>query len=185
MTTRRLPKPLSSSDLHRLRAAAKADEWAVLTFLLETGLRSAEARSITSDEAGAWPRPGRWVHRQPTVTVRIIGKGDKERLIVLSREALLAACTLLPSANGHLIPWSERGLRWKMAELGKRAGVHLHPHRARHTWVTQLVEAGNPIEAVADMAGHSSVDTTRLYFLLSERSKRQAMQRRRRWLRRR
>jgi site-specific recombinase XerD len=200
--SRRLPKALTLEEIRRLRAEADSVERAALDFLLETGLRSAEFGAIL---AGEIPAPVPWHRRLATriragrgaynakaqvAVLRIVGKGDKERAVVLSDVALRSAALLLahPSTNGraeYLLPWADRTLRDRFEKLGDRAGVNLHPHRTRHTWITQLVEAGNPIETVADMAGHESVDTTRLYFLASERSKWEAMARRRRWLRRR
>jgi integrase len=82
--------------------------------------------------------------------------------------------------NGHLVPWSERGLRYVLEEVGKKAGVHCHAHRFRHTAISAWVEAGTPIEVVADMAGHEDVNTTRLYFASSIRLRREALRRRRR-----
>jgi len=191
MTTRRLPKPFTAPELEALeRAAASRPEiGATMTFLRETGLRSAEACSITSTEAGSWPKPPRWCRhpgcRRHGATLRVIGKGDRERVIVLTPAAIRAARTLLGySKNGHLVPWSDRGLRYVLAEVGKTAGVHTHPHRFRHQHVTELIEAGVPIEVVADMAGHSRTDITRLYWEASERAKIVALRRRSRWLRR-
>jgi integrase len=185
----RLPKALEANWIRRVRAEADPLERAAFDFLLETGLRSAEFGAVLAAEARSWPRPSWWA-RSPRASLRVVGKGAKDRLVVLSPLALRAAGALLsePSENGradYLLPWADRTLRLRFQRLGERAGVELHPHRTRHTWITQLVEAGNPIEVVADMAGHESVDTTRLYYLASERSKWEAMARRRRWLHRR
>lgn len=200
--SRRLPKPLSLEEIRRIRTVADPVERAAFDFLLETGLRAAEFGSILAAEVQPWvlghSGPAGWARRlrrahnakAQVAVLRIVGKGDKERAVVMTDTALRSGRVLLahPSTNGradYLLPWADRTLRLRFANVGQRAGVNLHPHRTRHTWVTQLVEAGNPIEVVADMAGHSSVDTTRLYFLASERSKVEAMARRRRWLRRR
>lgn len=105
--------------------------------------------------------------------------------MVLTPTALRAAAVLAEaSANGRMIPWPERTMRYHFAAVGKAAGVHVHPHRFRHTHATELVESGVPIEVVADMLGHSRTDITRLYWSASERAKREALGRRWRWLRR-
>lgn len=184
MSSRRLPRPLTPEDLRALKRACRSrpDVWALIVLLRETGLRSAEVLQIGLDEARRWPR----LSRRP-VTVRVIGKGDKERLVVLTRTARRAARELA-RAGRHpreaLVPWSDRGMRHVLAEVGKAAGVHLHPHRLRHTHITELVEAGVPIEVVADMVGHSRVDITRLYWTASSRAKVAALRKRRRYLRR-
>jgi integrase len=197
MSTRRLPKPFDDGELEALRRASadRPDVWALCVFLRETGLRSAEACAISSEQVRRWPVPGRIRNRRPRVKLRVIGKGKggmanegggKERVVMLTPDALRAAHTLLGySTNGHLVPWTDRGMRYLMAELGKKAGVHAHPHRFRHQFVTELVESGVPIEVVADMAGHSRTDITRLYWQASERAKLEALERRRRFLRRR
>ena len=193
MTTVRLPKPFTTDELKALdRASASRPEiWATCTFLRETGLRSAEACAITSEEARHWPQPPRWCRRpgcrRHRAMLRVIGKGDKERAVLLTPTALRAAHVMLATTkNGHLVPWSDRGLRYVLAELGDRAGVHCHPHRFRHTLATELVEAGVPIEIVADILGHSSSEVTKLYWQASQRSKVAALKRRRRslWRRR-
>jgi integrase/recombinase XerD len=188
VTTTRLPKPYEPAELDALRRAAhdRPDVGAAMVFLHETGLRIAEACAITSTEAGAWPRPPWWC-RRPTCrthrrTVRIIGKGDRERVVVLTPAALRSAATLLTfSTNGHLFPWTDRGVRYLFERVGAAAGVHCHPHRFRHTHATELVEAGVAIEVVADMLGHSTTEITRLYWMASERAKVAALSRRRRW----
>ncbi len=191
MTTRRLPKPFSAAEISALQRAARSrpDVWAACVFLRETGLRSAEACSITTQEATTWPHPPWWCQRptcpRHTAALRVIGKGDRERVVVLTPAALRAAVVLSKrTRNGHLVPWTDRGLRYLMAELGERAGVHCHPHRWRHTCATELVESGVPIEVVADMLGHSQLDITRLYWSASSASKTAALARRGRWRRR-
>lgn len=184
MATTRLPRPLTPEELRACeRAADRPEVRAAMVFLHETGLRVSEACAITSSEARSWPRPPWWCRRSVCArhgaSVRIVGKGDKERVVVLTRRALLAARVLLAaSRNGHLMPWTDRGLRAALATVGRRAGVHLHPHRFRHTLASELVEAGVPIEVVADMLGHSSTEITRLYWQASARAKRRALRRR-------
>lgn len=192
MTGRRLPKPFAPAEMHALMVAAKPrpELAAIVVFLAETGLRSAETCSITSPEVRGWPTPPWYCRRRGcrrhATTYRVIGKGDKERMIPVSAEAIRAAKTLTAfSRNGHMVPWSDRGLRYVIAELGKRAGVeNAHPHRFRHTFATELVNAGLPIETVADLMGHSRVDITRLYFLTSSVRAIDALRVRRRTLRR-
>lgn len=178
MPTRRLPKPFTPEELRALYAVARPDVAAAMRLLHATGLRSAEALAITTEEARTWPKPGRL--RRRSHPIRVIGKGSKERVVLLNNDALGAARDLARATqNGQLVPWSDRGLRWLLARTGEACGVHCHPHRFRHTAITELVEAGNPIEVVADMAGHSSVDVTRLYYESSLVARQRAE--RRRW----
>ena len=193
MTTTRLPKPFAPDELERLYSAASArpDVAAAMRFLHETGLRIAEACAISSAEAGAWPHPPRWCRRpgcrrHGRVVLRVIGKGDRERVVILTPAALRSARVLLShTSNGRLMPWTDRGVRFLFDQVGRAAGVHCFPHRFRHSYASELVESGVPIEVVADMLGHSTVEITRLYWVASERAKVAALARRRRWLRRR
>ena len=186
MTTLRLPKPFSPVELDRLFATVDRDDVrAAMVLLHETGLRIAEACSISSEEARTWKAPPWWcrrrICRRHAASVRLIGKGDRERAVPLSREAVRASRVLLAAtSNGQLIPWTDRGVRWLFKEVGDRAGVHCHPHRFRHTLATELVEGGVPIEIVADILGHSSSEVTKLYWAASQRSKVAALRRRRR-----
>jgi len=184
VTTTRLPKPYTRAELDALYAAAhRPDVAAAMRFLHETGLRIAEACAIPTEVAARWPVPPWWCRRKAcrrhSSMVRVIGKGDRERVVVLSPVALRAADVLRhATSNGHLMPWTDRGVRYLFAEVGARAGVHCHPHRFRHTLASELVESGVAIEIVADMLGHSKTDVTRLYWIASERSKVNALHRR-------
>ena len=52
-----------------------------------------------------------------------------------------------------------------MTALGKRAGVEdCHPHRMRRTFITNAVNRGMPLQEAATLAGHSSTETTLLYW---------------------
>jgi site-specific recombinase XerD len=200
--SRRLPKPLSLEEIRRIRKVADPVERAAFDFLLETGLRSAEFASILAADMASlvsrhgglasriWPLRRAYNAKAQVAVLRVVGKGDKERVVPLTVVALRSARVLLahPSSNGRadrLLPWADRTLRLRFERMGQRAGVRSNPHRTRHSLATQLVEAGNPIEVVADILGHSRIDTTRLYFEASERARAVAMGRRRRWLRRR
>lgn len=185
---KRLPKPYTPAEWTALMVATRnrPDVRAALVFLRETGMRSAEALSISRDVALSWPTPRRFFWRAPVV--RIIGKGNKERPVLLNREAVAAAYVLAHSGRtprDGLFPWTDRGLRYVIAEAGKKVGVHAHPHRCRHSHLSEMVEAGNTIDVVADIAGHSKVDVTRRYYFASEEARRRADGRRRRYLRRR
>lgn len=198
----RVPNAYTTEELDALEAACVDDMefWPALVFLLETGLRISEACSIPRELAESWSPRGRNVipirSKTPTST-RVVGKGDKERVVVLSRRALGAAqrMLLVPRSglrsNGSgwrrqpdkLFPWGVRMMQERLQELGRKAGVNAHPHRFRHTFIQQLVDSGAPIQVVADMAGHASIQTTRHYFAASPTAKAEALEGRRKFLR--
>ena len=178
MTTR-TPRPFEPAELEALRVSAlemdRPDVWAAMEWLRETGCRIAEACAISSDEARTWTVPPWWCRRSACLHhasfVIVNGKGSKERRVLLSRRAVLASQVLLEhTSNGSLLPWTDRGCRWLFAQVGARAGVvGVSPHRFRHQAVFDLLEASVPVEVVADMMGHSTVDITRIYYLTSKR----------------
>ena len=188
MTTFRAPKPYTETELRALfracREADRPDVNALCRLLLCTGMRSAEVLQIPTELVRTW-RPHSHLRRFTPPVFRVIGKGDKERLVLFSAEAVRAARDLLPfTANGQLVPWTDRGMRFVLAEIGRKAGVHCHAHRFRHSYAQEHVEAGTPLQVLADMMGHSSLDVTRLYYSSSVRVRVDAERGRRRYVQR-
>lgn len=112
--------------------------------------------------------------------IRIIGKGDKERLVPVSQRALKEIDLYLPDRNSMVIqPGSEDILflnrRGRMMtrvmvftiikELAQAAGIkkRVSPHTLRHSFATHLVEGGADLRAVQEMLGHESIITTEIY----------------------
>jgi site-specific recombinase XerD len=141
------------------RAGAMAD--AVITTLLNTGLRVDELVSLTWSDVTLRPRSG-------TASIRK-GKGEKARIVPLNasvRDAIGAIRPLIvegPVFCGKRGPYTDRGIRNLLAVLGRRADVaHVHPHRFRHDTARRLVEHVD-LPTVAALLGHSRLDTVRLY----------------------
>jgi integrase len=133
---------------------------AVVTTLLNTGLRVDELVRLTWEDVALRPRSG---------AARIRGKGEKVRGVPLNaavREALAAVRPAPPAGaifRGKRGPYTDRGVRALLATLGRRAGVAgVHPHRFRHDAARRLVEAVD-LPTVAALLGHSRLDTVRIY----------------------
>jgi len=124
--------------------------------------------------------------------IRIIGKGDKERLVPVSGRALKEIDFYLPDRNSQVIqPGSEdilflnrRGRQLTrvmiftiIKELTKRAGIKktVSPHTFRHSFATHLVEGGADLRAVQEMLGHESIITTEIYTHLDREYLREAI----------
>jgi len=112
--------------------------------------------------------------------VRVIGKGNKERLVPISPRALKEIDLYLPDRNRLIIqPGNEdilflnrrgRMLTRNMVftiikELARTAGIQktVSPHTFRHSFATHLVEGGADLRAVQEMLGHESITTTEIY----------------------
>ena len=148
----------------------KARDMALLTLLLGSGLRISELVSLNLD---SW--------REATLNgwLTVVGKGDKERVVPPSDEALEFVQKYLrvrpqvpPDAEGHPLFVSrmkqrltQRQIERIVKELAQEAGIakKITPHKLRATWVTQLLISGANPREVQKMAGHESLDTTMIY----------------------
>jgi integrase/recombinase XerC len=116
-------------------------------------------------------------------TVRVLGKGNKERVVPLgqqSREALAAYLDVrtmvapggVASADSQAVFLSLRGRRISVRQvqvLVKQYGMastgtaRLHPHALRHSCATHLLDAGADLRSIQELLGHSSLSTTQRY----------------------
>jgi len=100
------------------------------------------------------------------------GKGNKTRRVPLNGEARKALKTWLEESRdeqGSVFALTPSGAYRRLVELGRRAGVEVHPHTLRHTLAKNLVDAGVGLHEVAALLGHSSLNTTRVYVTPGER----------------
>lgn len=113
--------------------------------------------------------------------VRVIGKGNKERLIPIGAEATKHVQIYLNQVRVHVLPvignedilfLNRRGaglsrvmVFYIIKELTLRAGIKksISPHTFRHSFATHLVEGGADLRAVQEMLGHESITTTEIY----------------------
>lgn len=172
----RLPRVVDQDEAAALlecaRSRASADDpvsvrdWAILELIYATGIRVSEACSLTTSSVDP-----------AALTVRVLGKGDKERTVpfgVPARDALdqwtvrarpsLAVGTdaLFVGAKGG--PIDPRVVRAMIHRMCARAGVRdIAPHGLRHSAATHLLQGGADLRAVQEILGHSSLATTQRY----------------------
>jgi integrase/recombinase XerD len=113
--------------------------------------------------------------------IRVIGKGDKERLVPIGRSAVKYINIYKNKIRIHLNPapgnedilfLNNRGSKLSrvmifliIKELVKKAGIkkNISPHTFRHSFATHLIEGGADLRAVQEMLGHESITTTEIY----------------------
>jgi integrase/recombinase XerD len=174
---RLLPETLTAAETERLLAAPPPEallDRAVLELLYAAGLRVSEALRLDLEDIsldGAF--------------VRVIGKGDRERLVPVGevaieairawlagpREALVAAHHVAPIRGGPLFlgRTGRRLARQQAWAIVKRAAARagltgrVSPHTLRHSFATHLLEGGADLRIVQELLGHASISTTQLY----------------------
>ena len=113
--------------------------------------------------------------------LRVIGKGNKERLVPIGRDAMKYLKIYVEEIRVHVpvqkgfegdVFLNKRGKRLTrvtvftvIKDLAKRAGIKktISPHTFRHSFATHLIEGGADLRAVQEMLGHESITTTEIY----------------------
>jgi len=113
--------------------------------------------------------------------IRVIGKGDKERLVPIGKEAIkyikiykdkIRTHVEVKPADEDILFLNKRGSKLSrvmifliVKELAKKARIsrNISPHTFRHSFATHLVEGGADLRAVQEMLGHESITTTEIY----------------------
>ena len=175
----RLPSVVSDDDLSELlgdssnvRLDDDADsprrlrDDAIVELLYGSGLRVSELCSLTASSIDL-----------NAATIRVWGKGDKERIVPLSAPATTALQQLLDSIpgaansqeplfknhrNNPLMPRDVRRI------LDRRSPVPTHPHALRHTFATHLLDGGADLRTVQELLGHADLSTTQIYTHVSK-----------------
>jgi integrase/recombinase XerD len=181
---RKLPRSLTPAEVERLIAAANGvspralRDRALVELLYGGGLRVSEAVGL---ERGSVDLENR--------IVRCVGKGDKERLVPLGREAVEAVRRYLSRGRLHLDrrhrpelflnaqggALTRAGAFLILRRLAAKAGLEperVHPHLLRHSFATHLLEGGADLRSVQEMLGHADLGTTEIYTHVSERRRR-------------
>jgi integrase/recombinase XerD len=181
---RKLPRTLSPSEVERLIEAATGTtpraqrDRALVELLYGAGLRVSEAVGL---ERGGVDLDNR--------LVRCTGKGGKERIVPLGRQAVDALRRYLAHGRPHLDRRHRRELFLNaqggaltragafliLRKLAEAAGLEperVHPHLLRHSFATHLLDGGADLRSVQEMLGHADLGTTELYTHVSDRRRR-------------
>jgi integrase/recombinase XerC len=143
---------------------------ALLETLYGSGLRVSELAGLDLESLSLGDEP----------SVRVVGKGNKERVVPLGREAAGALSRYLarrgellrPGSASRAVFLSRRGARLGVRRIqtlvhrygGLGAGrADLHPHALRHTFATHLLDGGADLRSIQKLLGHASLSTTQRY----------------------
>ena len=171
----RLPRALSRGDIERLIEATKGTQprdlrdRAIVELLYGGGLRVGEAVALERASVDLEER-----------FVRCRGKGDKERIAPLGREASEALRRYLSRGRPYLDrrhrpelflnaqggALTRAGVFLILRRLAVKAGLdptRVHPHLLRHSFATHLLEGGADLRSVQEMLGHADLGTTEIY----------------------
>jgi len=200
---RRLPRAIAVPDVERLIAATGSGggpgdlrplrDRALLELLYGTGARISEAVGLDVDDLGfaaaAQPDdgPASGQAARPPGTIRLSGKGGKQRIVPVGRYARDALDAYLVRARPAFAAASQRvsaspavflnvrGSRltrqgaWAVLKAAAvQAGLPgVSPHTLRHSFATHLLDGGADVRVVQELLGHASVTTTQIYTLVT------------------
>jgi integrase/recombinase XerD len=187
---RKLPKALTVTEIISLIEAADRTsnsmalrDRAILEILYGTGARVSEIVGINTGDFGKTTLEGAEI-----MTLKLRGKGSKERMVPLGSFAKLALGNYLVRLRPQLVANSKesrsnnalflnsRGTRlsrqsaWQIVTEAAQAcdlSGKVSPHVFRHSYATHLLDGGADIRVVQELLGHSSVTTTQIYTLIT------------------
>jgi integrase/recombinase XerC len=169
---RRLPPTLDADQVASLLAISGDDpvtlrDRAMLELFYSSGLRLAELVGLDLGDVDMADR-----------TVRVLGKGSKQRVVPVGKQALAALRDWLAVRSELARPGElalfvgQRGARVGRRMVQERvnawarrqgAPTRVHPHMLRHSFATHLLESSGNLRAVQEMLGHASLSTTQIY----------------------
>ncbi|TYG35415.1 tyrosine recombinase XerC [Lonepinella koalarum] len=166
-----LPKNIDNEQVAKLlnnnsKEPIDVRDRAMLELMYSSGLRLSELQGLNLTSLNLRTRE-----------VRVLGKGNKERILPFGRHALTAIRdwlkvrllfnpkddALFVSSLGNRM--SHRSIQKRMEIWGIRQGLnaHLNPHKLRHSFATHMLEASSDLRAVQELLGHSNLATTQIY----------------------
>lgn len=182
---KKLPSVLTTKEISQIINSTQSENqgrnikeyrnWAMLETLYATGVRISELLSIRTSDISL-----------SEGFIRVMGKGNKERIIPLGKLAIKAIKEYIQSARGKLLKskaseylfLNNHGRRlsrmgfWKiLQQYLKKVKItkRVTPHSFRHSFATHLLEGGANLRAVQEMLGHSNITTTQIYTQLDRK----------------
>lgn len=169
---KRLPATIDVDQMTRLlefRSDEQLDvrDKAIMELFYSSGLRLAELVGLNLTDLDLADR-----------TVRVLGKGNKARIVPVGRHAAEALSrwirerTAIAAVGEHALFVGNKGERLQARAVQKRVagwakrqglGLHVHPHMFRHSFATHLLESSQDLRGVQELLGHANLATTQVY----------------------
>lgn len=162
----RIRVALNDEELEILRNACETTrEKAIIEFIYSTACRVSEVSNINIEDVDFTNK-----------TLRVIGKGDKERRVYFSSKCKLYIQDYLSSRgfmSDYLFAASKRphnklspeSIEKEVRGIANRTKINkpIYPHILRHTFATQALKSGMPLDTIQAILGHSKITTTQIY----------------------
>jgi integrase/recombinase XerD len=172
---KRLPKALTDAEIKQLLEPETPEtpqalcDQAVLELAYASGLRLAELRNARLEQ----------LHLEAGF-INVIGKGNKERVVPVGRNATAAISRYLEAGRPKLVtprtpanvfltrrgtPFAAVTLWLRIKRRARRSGIarNITPHMLRHSFATHLLEHGADLRVIQELLGHASISTTEVY----------------------
>ena len=169
----RLPRDIRQSEIEKIFTAIgnHLRDRTIFTLMLHTGMRVGEVVNLRlADVYLAESRPPH---------LRVIGKGQRERVAYLSATATLLLKEYLserPAKTEEKVflnhrgkPITITGIQSQLAKYCRQAVIWVTCHQLRHTFACRMIAAEVPVTSVQKMLGHTSIRTTQLYVSVADR----------------
>lgn len=173
---KKIKKAFTEYEIEKMRGAIETKkEAAIFEMLLSTGCRISELAGIRKDEING-------------NKILVHGKGQKDRIVRINTRAKIALEDYMANKceESKMSPWlfpkreykyicvtpeehtDQCSMEGTIRKIGKRVGVHAHPHKFRRTCATFALRRGMDIIYVGKMLGHENITTTQIYLELNE-----------------
>jgi integrase/recombinase XerC len=169
---KRLPGNLDADRMARLldipgKGALVDRDRAILELLYSSGLRLAELTDLDCEDID-----------MQDATVRVTGKGNKDRIVPVGGHARTALARWLRSRSGLAATdepalfvsnrgtrLSQRSVQARVSHWARRQGIdtNVYPHLFRHSFATHLLESSHDLRGVQELLGHANISTTQVY----------------------